>query len=161
MKKIRFTSAGKLLQGLKSQYILKNNSLIDKLRIVLLPRSDYTRNFSFSNLATVVFASSINSWLIIDWFFSFCSTIQQRKQIFQNLQAPVSCQVYMQALFSCPQISRRSFGWEQNETVVLEIWLKCETYPDSPPRFHLNRHLKQSPKGPEYTFLYIINIFVQ
>ena len=46
---IRFTSAGKLLQELKSQHILKKSSLIDKLSIVLLPRSDYTRNFSFSN----------------------------------------------------------------------------------------------------------------
>ena len=46
---IRFTSAGELLQGLKSQHILKKSSLIDKLSIVLLPRSDYTRNFSFSN----------------------------------------------------------------------------------------------------------------
>ena len=45
----RLTSAGKLLQGPKSQHIVKKDSLIDKLSIVLLPRSDYTRNFSFSN----------------------------------------------------------------------------------------------------------------
>ena len=45
---IRFTSAGKSLQGLKSQHILKKSSSIDKLNIVLLPRSDYTRNFRFS-----------------------------------------------------------------------------------------------------------------
>ena len=35
---IRFTSAGKLLQGLKSQHIVKKSSLIDKLSIVLLPK---------------------------------------------------------------------------------------------------------------------------
>ena len=60
---IRFTGAGELLQGLKSQHILKKSSLIDKLSIVLLPRSDYTRNFEFrfSNLAAVVFASFTNS----------------------------------------------------------------------------------------------------
>ena len=35
---IRFTNAGKLLQGLKSQHIVKKSSLIDKLSIVLLPK---------------------------------------------------------------------------------------------------------------------------
>ena len=36
---IRFTSAGKSLQELKSQHILKKSSSIDKLSIVLLPGS--------------------------------------------------------------------------------------------------------------------------
>ena len=45
---IRFTSAGKPLQELKSQHILKKSTSIDKLSIVFLPRSDYTRNFRFS-----------------------------------------------------------------------------------------------------------------
>ena len=43
-----WNSFHKLLQGLKSQHILKKSSLIDKLSIVLLPRSDYTQNFEFS-----------------------------------------------------------------------------------------------------------------
>ena len=50
-------------------HILKKDSLIDKLSIVLLPRSDHTRNVSFSNFAMVVFASFINSWLITNGFF--------------------------------------------------------------------------------------------
>ena len=109
---IRFTSAGELLQGLKSQHILKKSSLIDKLSIVLLPRSDYTRNyeFSFSNLAAVVFASFTNSWLIINQVFPFTRRCSSVKGSFRNWQAPVLCQVYMQALFSFLQISRRSFG---------------------------------------------------
>ena len=45
---IRFTSAGKPLQGLKSPHILKKSSSIDKLSILFLPRSDYNRNFRFS-----------------------------------------------------------------------------------------------------------------
>ena len=110
---IRFTGAGELLQGLKSQHILKKSSLIDKLSIVLLPRSDYTRNFefSFSNLAAVVFASFTNSWLIINQVFPFARRCSSVKRSFRNWQAPVLCQVYMQALFSFLQISRRSFGW--------------------------------------------------
>ena len=161
MKKIRFTSAGKLLQGLKSQYILKNNSLIDKLRIVLLPRSDYTRNFCFSYLATVVFASSINSWLIVNWFFPFCSTIQQRKQIFQKLASSCLMPSLYATTFQLPtNISRRSFGWGKNETVVLEIWRKCKTYPDSPRRFQ-SQTLKAVPERPWIHFLYLVNIFVQ
>ena len=109
---VRFTSAGKLLQELKSRHILKKSSLIDKLSIVLLPRSDYTRNyeFSFSNLAAVVFASFTNSWLIINQVFPFARRCSSVKGSFRNWQAPVLCQVYMQALFSFLQISRRSFG---------------------------------------------------
>ena len=109
---VRFTSAGKLLQELKSRHILKKSSLIDKLSIVLLPRSDYTRNFelSFSNLAAVVFASFTNSWLIINQVFPFARRCSNLKKSFRNWQAPVLCQVYMQALFSFLQISRRSFG---------------------------------------------------
>ena len=110
---IRFTSAGELLQGLKSQHILKKSSLIDKLSIVLLPRSDYTQNFEFSvsNLAAVVFASFTNSWLIIKQVFPFDRRCSSVKKYFRNWQTPVLCQVYMQALFSFLQISRRSFGW--------------------------------------------------
>ena len=84
---IRFTSAGELLQGLKSQHILKKSSLIDKLSIVLLPRSDYTRNFSFSNLATVVFASFINSWLIINQVFRFSRRCSSVNRSFRDWQA--------------------------------------------------------------------------
>ena len=115
MKKIRFTSAGKLLQGLKSQHILKKNSLIDKLRIVLLPRSDYTRNFRFSNLAAVVFVSSINSWLIY-WLtdFSFCSTMQQRKQIFQKLAS------------SCLMPSLHASTLQLPTNIAEIIWVKIE-----------------------------------
>ena len=84
---IRFTGAGELLQRLKSQHILKKSSLIDKLSIVLLPRSDYTRNyeFSFSNLAAVVFASFTNSWLIINQVFPFARRCSGVKKIFQKL----------------------------------------------------------------------------
>ena len=108
---IRFTSAGKLLQELKSQHILKKSSLIDKLSIVLLPRSDNTRNFSFSNFAAVVFASFINSWLIINQVFPFVRRCSSVSKSFRNWQAPISCQGYMQALFSFLQISRRYIGW--------------------------------------------------
>ena len=95
---VRFTSAGKLLQELKSRHILKKSSLIDKLSIVLLPRSDYTRNFefSFSNLAAVVFASFTNSWLIINQVFPFARRCSSVKGSFRNWQAPVLCQSALQ-----------------------------------------------------------------
>ena len=80
----RFISVGKPLQGLKSQHILKKNSFIDKLSTVFLPRSDYTRNFSFSNLAAVVFAYFINSWLIINWFFPFAQRYSNVNKSFRN-----------------------------------------------------------------------------
>ena len=107
---VRFTSAGKLLQELKSQHILKKSSLIDKLSIVFLPQSDNIRNFSFSNFAAVVFASFINSWLIINQVFPFVRRCSSVSKSFRNWQAPISCQGYMQALFSFLQISLRSFG---------------------------------------------------
>ena len=107
---VRFTSAGKLLQELKSQHILKKSSLIDKLSIVFLPQSDNIRNFSFSNFAAVVFASFINSQLIINQVFPFVRRCSSVSKSFRNWQAPISCQGYMQALFSFLQISRRSFG---------------------------------------------------
>ena len=81
---VRFTSAGKLLQELKSQHILKKSSLIDKLSIVLLPRSDNTRNFSFSNFAAVVFASFINSWLIINQVFPFARRCSSGNKFLEN-----------------------------------------------------------------------------
>ena len=162
MKKIRFTSTGKLLQGLKSQHILKKNSLIDKLRIVLLPRSDYTRNFRFSNLAAVVFASSINSWLIY-WLtdFSFCSTMQQRKQIFQKLAS--SCLMpslhasTLQLPTNIAEIIWVKIEWNGRVRNLTQVW-NISWFPAKIP---LKQTLKAFPERPWIHFLYLIIIFVQ
>ena len=109
---IRFTSAGKLLQGLKSQHIVKKSSLIDKLSIVLLPK----KRLETSDFQTQLWCFCFLYKLMVDYqpSFSFCSTMQQRKRIFQKLAS------------SCLSPSLHASALQLPTNIAEIIWVKIE-----------------------------------
>ena len=109
---IRFTSAGKLLQGLKSQHIMKKSSLIDKLSIVLLPK----KRLETSDFQTQLRCFCFLYKLMVDYqpSFSFCSTMQQRKRIFQKLAS------------SCLAPSLHASALQLPANIAEIIWVKIE-----------------------------------
>ena len=159
---IRFISVGKPLKILKSQHILKKSSLIDKLSIVLLPQSDYTRNyeFSFPNFAAVVFASFINSCLIINQVFPFARRCSSGNKFLENGK------LLSFAKFTCKH-SSASYKYRRDHLGEDRMKRSCLKSDSSvkhiliPREDSRLRHLMQFMKGSDYTFLYFINIFVQ
>ena len=139
---------------------MKKSSLIDKLRIVLLPRSDYTRNFefSFSNLAAVVFASFTNSWLIINQVFHFARRFSSVKNISETVK------LLSYAKFTCKR-SSASYKYRGDHLGEGRIKRSCQKSDSSvkhiliPPEDSSLRQLNQSLTSSDYNF-FILLIFL-